>query len=219
MRRRRFYRRKGTAAFGIISAVIIFLTALLLADAKLRPAVYDLAALEAGAVASKTVNCAVEQAIGKNGVSYYEIAQIIRDENGNITGITTDIVKLNLFKAQITKAIDDAFLNGGGAEISVPLGAATGISLLAGAGPEVEVSVGFSSATHSDFDNVFRSSGINQTQHSVMLNISSEVIIAMPGRRITKNIETSFCVAQNIIVGSVPDVLVGETQSGINKNY
>ena len=74
MRRRRFYRRKGTAAFGIISAVIIFLTALLLADAKLRPAVYDLAALEAGAVASKTVNCAVEQALGKNGVSYYEIA-------------------------------------------------------------------------------------------------------------------------------------------------
>ena len=208
MRRRRFYRRKGTAAFGIISAVIIFLTALLLADAKLRPALYDLAALEAGSIASKTVNCAVEQALGKNGVSYYEIAQIIRDENGNITGITTDIVKLNLFKAQITKAIDDAFSNGGGAEISVPLGAATGISLLAGVGPEVEVSVGFSSATHSDFDNVFRSSGINQTQHSIMLNIETQVMLSLPGKRLSQTVETSFCVAQTVIVGSVPDVMV-----------
>lgn len=210
LRRRRFYRRGGTAAFGIISAVIVFATALLLADAKLRPAVYDLAALEAKAVASKTVNSAVERALSKGGVSYSEIAEIIRDENGAITGITTDIVKLNLFKSQITKAVDDAFLKSGCAEISVPLGAASGISLLAGFGPDIKVTVGFSSATHSDFDNVFSAAGINQTQHSVMLNITSVVVIAMPGRRVTESIKTSFCVAQTVVVGSVPEVLVGE---------
>ena len=59
MKRRRFYRRRGSLLFKAVCAVIILLIAVLLLDAKLRPAIYDLAALEAYALSSKTVNSAV----------------------------------------------------------------------------------------------------------------------------------------------------------------
>ena len=56
------FRRYGGLTFKIVCALVIFAVAFLLTDAKLRPAVLDIAAVEAKAVADKKVNTAVEKA-------------------------------------------------------------------------------------------------------------------------------------------------------------
>lgn len=207
MKHRRF-RSRNSAAYKIICFVIIFIIAVLLTDAKLRPAIYDLAALEAYAEASRTIHSAAEKVLTQKGIAYSDLVSVSRTESGSITGITTDIVKLNLFKSQVTNAIDNAFSEKKRTVITVPLGTATGVTLFSGAGPDVDVKIGLSSSTYSNFENIFESAGINQTQHSLMLNISSQVTLSLPNKRISKNVETSFCVAQTIIVGTVPDVMV-----------
>lgn len=188
--------------------ILAIAISVLLADAKLRPSFYELATVEAKAVATKTIHTAVENILAKSSVSYADIVSISRNNNGNITGITTDIVRLNLFKSRVTNAVDDEFVAKGNIKISVPLGSATGITLLSDCGPDIKVKIGMLSSTQSDFENVFESAGINQTQHSVMLNLSTQVILTMSGRRIVSNIKTSFCVAQTVIVGTVPNVMV-----------
>ncbi len=208
MRYRRFYGRNNKWIFRIICIFIAFFIGVLLTDAKLRPAIYDLAALEAQSSASKIINTAVEKILSESGVSYSEIIGISRTENGSITGITTDVVKMNLFKSQVTNAVDYAFMQNETISVAVPFGSATGVTFLSGWGPDVEVKIRLSSSTHSDFSNLFESAGINQTQHSVMLNLSTTVIITMSGRRISRDISTSFCIAQTVIVGTVPDVMV-----------
>ncbi len=208
MKYRRFGYRRNSKVFGAVCVMIIMLITILLADASLRPAIYDLAALEAQAVAAKTVHNAVYEMIAKEGVPYGEIVSISRNGNGDITGITTDIVKMNMFKSQVTNAVDNTFSLQDRVDISVPLGSASGITLFSGFGPDINVKVGIATSTCSDFKNIFESAGINQTQHSVMLNLDTQVILTMSGRRINKKISTSFCVAQTVIVGSVPKVMV-----------
>lgn len=208
MRRRRFYGRNNKIIFKIICVFIALLIGILLTDAKLRPAIYDLAALEAHSAASKIINTAVENVLSKGGVSYSDIVAISRTESGSITGITTDIVKMNLFKSKVTNAVDNAFEDSGGITVTVPLGSATGVTFLSGWGPYIDVKMRLASSTQSDFSNVFESAGINQTQHSIMLSLETQVMIMMSGRRISRNVATSFCVAQTVIVGTVPDVMV-----------
>ena len=208
MRRRRFGYRRNSWIYKAVCVFIILLISFLLLDAKLRPALYDLAALEAYTVSSKTVNSAVEKILSENTPSYSEIVSIHYNENNTVTGITTDIVKLNLFKSQVTNAIDNEFNKKGKTEITVSLGSASGLVIFSGFGPYIDVDIGFSSSTQSDFENVFTSAGINQTQHSVMLNIETTVMLTMSGKRIPQKISTSFCVAQTVIVGTVPDVMV-----------
>ena len=208
MRYRRFYRRRNPAVFIIICTVIIFLISVLLIDAKLRPAVYELAAVEAAAVSAQRVNSAVEKLLSKNAPAYSELVSINYSNSNTITGITTDIVKMNLFKSQVTNAVDNEFSSMSKTEIPVSLGTASGIVLFSGCGPHINIDVGFSSSTKTDFSNIFESAGINQTQHSVMLNVETTVMLNLAGRRIPKTVETSFCVAQTVIVGSVPDVMV-----------
>ena len=132
---RYFYRRKSGLVFKIICMIIALLIGILLTDAKLRPAMYDLAALEAKAVSSRIIHNAVEKVLSESGVAYSDIVSISRTENGSITGITTDIVKLNLFKSKVTNAVDSAFAEKGSASVSVALGSATGIAFLSGCGP------------------------------------------------------------------------------------
>ena len=208
VRYRRFYRRRNPAVFVILCTVILFLISVLLIDAKLRPAVYDLAVLEAYAISSKTVNAAVEKILSEKAPSYSELVSINFSNNNTITGITTDIVKMNLFKSQVTNAIDFAFNEKNATEVTVSLGSASGVALFSGLGPYIDIPVGFSSSTQSDFKNVFESAGINQTQHSVMLNIETTVVLTLSGRQIIKTVETSFCIAQTVIVGSAPNVMV-----------
>lgn len=208
MKYRRFYRRRNPVVFAVICSAIIFLISVLLLDARLRPAVYELAAVEAYAVSSERVNTAVEKLLSDSAPAYSELIGINYNSDGAITGITTDIVKMNLFKAEVSNAVNREFEENSKTEISVSLGTASGIVLFSGFGPHVDIDVGFSSSSKSDFDNVFESAGINQTQHSVMLNVETTVMLSLAGRRIPQTVKTSFCVAQTVIVGSVPDVMV-----------
>ncbi len=115
---------------------------------------------------------------------------------------------MNLFKSRVANAVNAEFEKNSSVSIPVSLGTASGIVLFSGIGPHVDIDVGFSSSTHTDFENIFESAGINQTQHSVMLNVETTVMLSLAGRRIPKTVETSFCVAQTVIVGSVPEVMV-----------
>lgn len=208
MRYRRYYRRRNPAVYGIICALLFLLISVLLLDAKIRPAVYELAAMEAYSISTERVNTAVEKILSENAPAYSELVSINYSNNNSITGITTDIVRMNLFKSQVTNAIDSEFDSDAKVEIPVSLGTASGIVLFSGFGPHVNIDVGFVSSTNTDFKNVFESAGLNQTQHSVMLNVETTVILNLAGRRIPKTVETSFCVAQTVIVGSVPEIMV-----------
>lgn len=205
---RRFYRKRGALGFKIICFFILVLITFLLLDAKLRPEIYDLAALEAQAISSKTVNEAVERILTENAPLYSEIVKINCSDNNVITGITTDIVKMNLLKSQVSNAIDNEFDKKDKTKITVSAGTASGIAVLSGIGPYIDIGVAFASSTHTDFENVFTAAGINQTQHNVMLNVKTTVILTLPGKRVTKEVKTSFCVAQTVIVGTVPEIMV-----------
>lgn len=194
--------------FRIICAVILFLICFLLLDARLRPSVCELAAIEAHRVATERINAAVEEKLTENALKYQDIVSVSYADNNCVTGITTDVVKLNAFKAGITRAVDEAFRKSRKTDVSVSLGSASGLVFLSGCGPYVDVAVAMNSSTVSDFENVFVSAGVNQTQHSIILNITSTVFLSLSGQSVTRTVETSFCVAQTVIVGSVPDVMV-----------
>ncbi|MBO5409968.1 MAG: sporulation protein YunB, partial [Clostridia bacterium] len=86
-------------------------------------------------------------------------------------------------------------------------GSATGLTVLSGLGPVIDVSVSYSSSTESDFENEFTAVGMNQTQHRVMLSVTSNILMALAGGRVANTVTTTFCVAQTVIVGTVPDIV------------
>ena len=136
---------------------------------------------------------------------YEDLVNITRNESGDIIAVAANPLKINKI-ARDTASISQSnlktlSLNG----IPVPLGALTGIEAFAGLGPSIYFRIIPVSSVSCDFSSAFESVGINQTKHSIYLNVIADISIVMPSRTENFAVVTEILVGESVIVGSVPD--------------
>lgn len=130
----------------------------------------------------------------------------LHDTAGAVQAITTDPASINRIKTSISRLaqqnLDSSCRSDG---VEVPLGGLTGLVLLADTGPRIHLRVDSRQTVRCAFKSTFESAGINQTLHHILLNAHTEITVYNP-YRIGGTIEcdTSFEIAQTVIVGSVP---------------
>ncbi len=139
---------------------------------------------------------------------YEDLVTVFRNEAGEIVSFSANALKINKIArdtASISQSnLKNLSLNG----IPIPLGALTGIEALAGLGPSIHFRIIPVSSVSCDFFSEFTSVGINQTKHSIYLNVIADISIVMPSR--TKNfaVATEILVGESVIVGKVPDTFL-----------
>ena len=89
--------------------------------------------------------------------------------------------------------------------ISVRMGTLTGTDFFADRGPTVQLRIIPVSSVGSFINNEFASGGINQTLHRIMMQLVVDISIVLPGYSTTTTVISEFCIAETIIVGSVPE--------------
>ena len=136
---------------------------------------------------------------------YEDLVTLTRDDKGNITAVSANPLKINKIArdtASISQSnLKNLSLNG----IPVPLGALTGIEAFAGLGPNIQFRIIPVSSVSCDFSSTFESVGINQTKHSIYLNVIADISIVMPSRTENFAVLTEILVGEWVIVGSIPD--------------
>ena len=140
-----------------------------------------------------------------DAMRYDDLINIERDSGGNVTSITTDSLKINRI-ARDTAYLSQENLTKMSAEgIMVPLGALTGIEALAGFGQKINIKIIPISNVECRFVSKFRQAGINQTLHSLYLEIVSDISIILPSKstNLASTIEVLIC--ESVITGKIPD--------------
>lgn len=139
---------------------------------------------------------------------YSDLVDIKTDSSGNVSMIITDSYAVNKFAATaVTKAY--AYLSKKIEKgVEVPLGAFTGIRLISGFGAKVRMKVISVASVKCDFVSEFAQAGINQTRHSLYLNINCVVNVVTKTKTKTINDKITVLVFDNLIVGKVPNVVV-----------
>lgn len=139
---------------------------------------------------------------------YDDLVTISRNEKGDIVGISANALKINKIArdtASISQSnLKNLSLNG----IPVPLGALTGIEAFAGLGPSIYFRIIPVSSVSCGFSSSFESVGINQTKHSIYLNVIADISIVMPSRTENFAIATDILVGESVIVGAIPDTFL-----------
>ena len=136
---------------------------------------------------------------------YEDLVTVEKDSGGNIVAVSANALKINKIArdtASISQSnLKNLSLNG----IPVPLGALTGIEAFAGLGPSIKFRIIPVSSVSCDFSSVFESVGINQTKHSIYLNVIADISIVMPSRTENFAVVTEILVGEFVIVGNIPD--------------
>ncbi len=136
---------------------------------------------------------------------YEDLVTVTRNDTGDIVGVSANALKINKIArdtASISQSnLKNLSLNG----IPIPLGALTGIEAFAGLGPSIHFRIIPVSSVSCDFSSKFESVGINQTKHSIYLNIIADISIVMPSRTENFAVLTEILVGESVIVGHIPD--------------
>jgi len=206
-RRRRAMPNRGrrTLAKALIVFILIF-AIFAFSAARVRPVIATLARSEARELVIRAINNTIADEIADGNLYYNRLVSFERDHSGNITALVTNSALINILQTQISLGIVDNVENVLDANMGIPIGNAIGGLMLAGRGPRVPVRIQSVTNVETRFTNEFSSAGINQTRHIIMLDISVEIDLIMPGERESTVVTTEVAIAETVIVGAVPNV-------------
>lgn len=174
-------------------------------DSQIRPVIIDMSKSKAEYMATIAINEAIDEELEKAHADYNSLVNIEYDEDNNVKSLHTDIAKLNMLKAAITSNAINRISSYTSNEIGIRAGNLLGNDFFTGRGPIVKVKLQVASSAQSDVLSKFENSGINQTHHSIMLHVKFSIYTLIPGYNSSVDVDTNFCLAETVIVGSVPD--------------
>ena len=142
----------------------------------------------------------LEAADGKEAIA------TLAAHEGNIAALQTDMARLSLLQNTITTGVAQEFDNGLIAErVEVSLGSLLPGLIFSGRGPTITVVVQTVGNISAEFNNEFFAQGINQTLHRIVLTVTAELSLLLPGGIYTYTSETRMILAETVLLGQVPD--------------
>ena len=160
-------------------------------------------------LSTSAVSDAIYDVLNEENVSYDELVSVKHDSEGNVSLISLDSVRLNLIARKFYQIAQVYLDNMGKRGVDVALGTFTGLPMLSGVGPKVNLKLTPIGAMTSTFSNNFTSAGINQTNHSLYIHLYASVSLILPSYSATIDSVTEVLVAESVIVGKVPQVYLG----------
>lgn len=172
---------------------------------QMQPIIGRLAVSRVSNQVSRIMSSAVSDAVSCGEVEYEKLVSFQTDSNGRVSAISSNMAEFNRLQTLIDSSILQRLSEVSTSTLSVPVGTLSGVTLLSGRGPALDVKMQSVGSSVSRFENEFTSAGINQTKHRVVLNVDVRVSVLLPGFRTATEVSGSYVVAETVIVGSVPE--------------
>ena len=194
--------------FVLLLGIAVAVTCITVLSARLSPLVTVVAVDEVNNEIHQIVNHAVDSVIREQALSYGDIVSLERGEQGIVTSASSNMAAINSLRTELTARILEKIDGIDLRELDIPLGNLTGVDLLSGRGPALRVEALWIGTIRTELENEFSSAGINQTLHRLMLQVAIPATILLPTGQTETTVTTQVCIAENIIIGSVPGTYI-----------
>ncbi len=170
-----------------------------------RDTILDFAISDAEGRLLSIANSSVIRAIKQSNITYDDISVISRDKDNNIKGIEINSIALDTLKCDIYDSIYDFTSKLSVFDVNIPLSTLVSRGYYTGYGPKINFKMIFTSGAEISFESKFTDTGINQTLHQIIVNITLSGRISGFWKSKYFNRKTQIIVAQTVIVGTVPE--------------
>lgn len=159
---------------------------------------------EAHSYANTMVTDIIENTVNEilSNSDYSETA--VTHDDSAVTSVGTDIVKINKLKSELTTKIQKDIAEKCRTKIYIPLGSASKLYLLSGAGPKIPVYIRPTAIVNTNYKESFESAGINQVRHTLSINVDVQMRYSGYMLNECETINTDVPVIDTVIIGNVP---------------
>lgn len=202
--------------------VMLFVTAAMLGvvylEVRLKPVVREMAVARSRTIATRVISEAIHQTISDQNVTYDELVSFEKTEEGMISAVKTNIIKVNQLKSSLSMSILDRLSQIEEDELAIPIGSIVNGDLFSGRGFKIKIKLIPIGSVSTDITNSFTSAGINQTLHKINMEVRAVISLILPTLSTNVDIVNSVCIAETVIVGQVPSAyteVVGQSEDMI----
>ena len=160
-------------------------------------------------LSTSAVSDAIYDVIAEQNLQYEDLVEISYDSNGDISLISIDTIVVNNLARRFYQVAQVYLDRMGDNGLDIAIGTFTGLPFLVGVGPTINIKLVQIGAMTSCFKSKFTSAGINQTNHSLYIELHASVSLVLPTYSSTVDSVTEFLVTESVIVGDVPEVYLG----------
>lgn len=179
----------------------------------MTPTVLAVSEAEMRAKTIEIINgCIIDEV--EKGFNYNDIIKIDKDDEGNISLIRADILKLNKIASNISLKGQKKLNELGRIGIKLSLGYITKNNILSYIGPDIAVKMEPTSNVETTYSSIFKSAGINQTSHKIFIKFKTKIRIIIPLKSVDVEVYSEMPISETIIVGKIPDSAI---QLDLNK--
>ncbi|MGG7058480.1 sporulation protein YunB [Clostridium nigeriense] len=191
----------------IIAIFVLFNSILYIFDKNILPAALIIGEEKLRSEATTIIN---ETALDiySNQFDYSDIIIVEKDNDGNITMLRADTVKLNYLSSRLILASNKKISELEEVGLNIPLGYMTKNLVFYNLGPKINIKMTQVGNVTSSYESVFESAGINQTRHKIYLNVNMKLKIVVPLKSKEVEIVSQIPIAETIIVGKIPNTAI-----------
>ena len=206
----RFKIKKFLLLFFLFSAL---LSIAFFIELKAPSIIYAMAEDKAKSIAIQAINNSVGEVIDGTEEMYKELVDYRYDDEGNIISVNTNINLTNTVEGLILDSIAKKIDESSRCAINIPAGTLTGSDILTGRGPPITFYINLTGNASSTIENLFESTGINQTRHQIQIRFEIDMSIVMSGKHSGVTVESTVVIGETIIVGRIPESYVRQPVS------
>lgn len=201
-KKKRLVKKKGKAFLLLVLTLTILL---LFYNFFITPQLCEICNDYAYSICNESLNSAVIVSLN-DSVNYSQLISIEKNNSGEIIMISSNSHKINLLSRNIEKLALERLKAELKKGVKIPFWAFSGIKILSGYGKEIQFNYLSVSSVNCSFMSEFKSVGINQTLHSIYVELRSDVNIEIPLLKKESEYKTSILIAETVLVGKIPEV-------------
>ena len=197
--------KRKTILFRAVAFLMVFCIASVICDIRLRPIIETVGGNALKNTLSNVLDGTVNEMVDELGVRYGDMVNIERNPDGTIAAITMNSTYINGYKADISDGCSDKLADFTETVVPVPIGSIIGGSFFNGRGACFDVPATIYGFAVTDVVSKFESAGINQTRHTIYLDVEASAHAYMGLCHLNESVDETIILVETIIVGTVPD--------------
>ena len=187
----------------ILLILVIAITIVRVVLLSINPIIEEKCKTVAKSIATKISNEQATLVMAK--YTYEDLINVIKDENGNIKMIGTNIISVNEIISDIPIKIQEELEKSENNNFNIKLGSFFGSKIFSGMGPNINIKIQLDGTVETDLKSEFTSQGINQTLHRIYLDVVCKVSVLTPVNVISEEIKNQVLLVEGIIAGEIPE--------------
>lgn len=201
---KRAKKKKIKAIAAILTLILLFTGAFFYFNKQAHEVIDQLTRATISNRLTVKMNAAFDELMASFDEEYSSYVHIERNSSGEITLITADMIKINKLMAQYSTIVQSHVSEIEEDDIAVPMLAFTGWPLVSTLGADIKLDIVAVGDAPCSYRSEFKEVGINQTLHSIYIDVSAKVEIILPIDNIEVECPSSALVCESVIVGRVP---------------